>query len=84
MNRDFLQIAIVCILVLLCCACGQKRFEIIEKQCSSCHTPDIVYNTRRPIQEWKRVMHGMKVRGMDISPRQEKKIMDILKEHYTP
>ncbi len=84
MERGILPIAIACIIGLFCYACGQKRFEIIDKKCSSCHKPDIVYSTKRPIQEWKRVMHGMKVRGMDISPHQEKKIMDILKEHYTP
>jgi hypothetical protein len=42
----------------------------------------VVYAKKRTLGEWERLLYGMKVRGMDVTPSEEKAILDILSQSY--
>jgi len=47
-----------------------------------CHPLSVALNKNRDEEEWKRVIHGMKVRGLIITEDEERKILDYLKNNY--
>jgi hypothetical protein len=57
--------------------------ELIEQKCSTCHTSALVYQHKRSAAEWDRLLYGMKVRGLKVTPHEEKAIRDILSRSYT-
>jgi len=65
---------------LLLAGCGEEvdRIRIIEDNCGKCHKTDIVYLEKRSKNEWDRIVHGMKVRGLKVSESDEKRIMQEL------
>jgi hypothetical protein len=60
---------------------GGETYLIIEQKCSRCHSPQHVYAKKRTEDEWKRLMHGMKMRGLVVTPAEEQEIMNVLKEN---
>jgi hypothetical protein len=62
--------------------CGGKP-HIIEQKCSTCHPTSVVYERKRPVQEWDRLLSGMKARGLKVTPEEEKTIQEILSERYS-
>lgn len=65
-------------LTLLLSSCSQQTIPLIEQKCGTCHTATIVYQTRRTEEGWRQVMHGMKIRGMEITPEEEEQVFAIL------
>ena len=62
-------------------ATGGKTFPIIEQKCGTCHSAKSVYAKKRTEDDWKRVLHGMKMRGLKVTPDEEREIMNVLTEH---
>lgn len=62
---------------LLLSSCKQQ-IPLIEQKCGTCHSADIVYQTRRTAAGWRQTMHGMKLRGMVISAEEEEQVFTIL------
>jgi len=60
------------------CSDGIDRIPIVEEKCGKCHTTDQVYAKKRSSYEWSRVVHGMKVRGLVLSEKEEKQLMKQL------
>ena len=67
---------------LLLSSCGQQRIPLIEQHCGTCHSAQLVYQTRRTEEGWRQVMHGMKIRGMVITPEQEEQVYAILLREF--
>ena len=65
---------------LLIVGCGDRveRISIVEDKCGKCHKPDIVYLDKKTKAEWDRVVYGMKVRGLKITDKEEKLLMNEL------
>lgn len=61
----------------------EKKSAIIEQKCGSCHDSSVVYKHKRSLDEWNRLVFGMKARGMKVTPEEEKEIMKILSERYS-
>jgi len=63
--------------------CGEKftRYDIIEEKCSKCHKSELVYMKKTSRQDWERILHGMKVRGLRLTASEEKEVKDILFKH---
>jgi len=43
----------------------------------------MVYERKRRLNEWERLIHGMKVRGLKLSEAQEKLVMDEIDKNLT-
>lgn len=67
-----------CSAVITLSSCKQQRIPLIEQKCGTCHSASIVYQTRRTEADWRRTMHGMKVRGMEITEEEEEQVYEIL------
>jgi hypothetical protein len=78
-----IRLCLLMIVPVLLWACTGGKPEIIEKKCASCHPSAFVYQHKRPIQEWDRLLYGMKARGLKITPMEEKAIRDILSKDYS-
>jgi hypothetical protein len=72
----------VCAATLLLSSCGQQQIPLIEQKCGTCHSASVVYQTRRTEEGWRQVMHGMKIRGMVISPQEEEQVYAILLREF--
>ena len=57
--------------------------EIIERKCSSCHKSSVVYQKKRPMDEWKRLVHGMEARGLKVTEEEKQAILEILAKDYS-
>ena len=73
---------ILIVLPALLWGCGGKP-QIIEQKCSTCHPTSVVYEKKRPVQEWERLISGMKARRLKVTPEEEKAILEILSERYS-
>lgn len=62
---------------LLLSSCKQQ-IPLIERKCGTCHSATVVYQTRRTEEGWRQVMHGMKIRGMEITEEEEQQVLEIL------
>ena len=56
---------------------------LIEEKCSACHKTSVIYKQKRSLEEWERVIFGMKARGLKITPDEEKAVLEILLKHYS-
>jgi hypothetical protein len=70
------------VLTALIWGCGEKP-QLIEQKCSTCHLASLVYEKKRPIQEWDRILFGMKIRGLKVTVEEEKAIRETLSERYS-
>ncbi|MFO7811969.1 MAG: hypothetical protein R6V21_03295 [Pelovirga sp.] len=73
-----LLIVIAGSVILLLSSCGQQKIPLIEQHCGTCHSAGIVYQTRRTEAGWRQVMHGMKIRGMEITREEEEQVYAVL------
>jgi hypothetical protein len=77
----FIMTALILSSVVLS-GCEEKP-KIIEQKCGKCHDASVVYKHKRSMDEWDRLVFGMKVRGMKVTPEEEKEIMDVLANKYS-
>jgi hypothetical protein len=63
--------------------CTVSKPEIIEQKCSTCHPSALVYQQKRPLKEWDRLLYGMKARGLKVTPQEETGIREILASQYS-
>ncbi len=56
----------------------RQSVSLLEQKCGTCHSADLVYRSRYDVEGWKRVLHGMKMRGLKLDPQEEQDIMAIL------
>lgn len=80
-NLTRLWIAFTAVALLFGCTPGKP--QIIEQKCSSCHSTSNVYAKKRTLDEWGRLVYGMKVRGLKLTPEEEKQVMGALADHYS-
>ncbi len=73
-----LLIVIAGSVTLLLSSCGQQKIPLIEQHCGTCHSATVVYQTRRTEAGWRQVMHGMKIRGMEITREEEEQVYAVL------
>jgi hypothetical protein len=69
------------IIAVIFLGCTSKP-EIVERKCSNCHKTAVIYATKRTATEWKGVVHGMQVRGLKVTPEEEKAILEALVKDY--
>jgi hypothetical protein len=69
-------------LAALFLGCSAKP-QIIEQNCSRCHTSSYVYKQKRTMDEWGRLLTAMKARGLKLTPEEEKTVRDILSKNYS-
>jgi hypothetical protein len=74
----FFLIVGACSTLLLLTSCGQQKIPLIEEHCGTCHSASVVYQTRRTEAGWRQVMHGMKIRGMEITRDEEEQVYAVL------
>jgi hypothetical protein len=57
--------------------------EPIEQKCSTCHESSVVYEKKRTMVEWERLIYGH-VSGykLELSPDEKKAILEILEKDY--
>jgi hypothetical protein len=77
------NIPIFTIIPILFLGCTGGKPEIIEQKCSTCHPSALVYQQKRPMKEWDRLLYGMKARGLKITPQEEAGIRKILAGHFS-
>jgi len=56
--------------------------EIVEQKCSNCHKTAVIYAKKRTVTEWNGIVHGMQVRGLKVTPEEEKAILEALVKDY--
>jgi hypothetical protein len=69
-------------LAALFLGCTEKA-QIIEQKCSQCHSSSYVYKQKRTMEEWGRLLTGMKARGLKLTSEEEKTVTDILSKNYS-
>jgi hypothetical protein len=72
---------LVPIIVVIFLGCTSKP-EIVERKCSTCHKTSTIYAKKRTATEWKGVIHGMQIRGLKVTPEEEKAILEALVKDY--
>lgn len=77
-NRFYLFI-IIPFLLLGC----QGKPELIERKCSGCHKSSVVYDKKRTMAEWDRLVYGMEARGLVLSPDERKAVLSIIEKNYS-
>lgn len=60
-----------------------ERNKVIENHCGSCHPTTKVYSEKRSKKEWRRLVYGMKTRGLELTLQEEKKVFNVLFENYS-
>ena len=82
-ERYGLKMATSVLIPFIFLGCTGGKPEIIEQKCSICHSTTLVYQKKRPMAEWDRILFGMKARGLKITPREESEIRKILADRYS-
>jgi hypothetical protein len=77
------KMATFMIVTVIFLGCTVGKPEIIEQKCSTCHPSALVYQQKRPLKEWDRLLYGMKARGLKVTPQEEKGIREILASQYS-
>lgn len=83
MINRYLLIICTGLSLLLLSGCPGGKPEIIEKKCSTCHSASVVYAQKRTIDEWGRLVYGMKVRGLQLTPDEESQVLEALARYYS-
>ena len=84
MHLRFLLIVVAgAILVIFLSGCPRGKPEIIEQKCSPCHSTSVVYAQKRTVDEWGRLVHVMKVRGLQLTPDEERQVLGALAKYYS-
>ncbi len=68
---------------LLIGGCEQESYPFIEQQCGTCHSAAQVYQSRYSETGWRQVIHGMKLRGLELTAKEEEKLMNILLRDFS-
>lgn len=55
-------------------------YTIIESKCGRCHKSKIVYNKKRSLDDWKRMIYAMKTRGLIIIDSEQEEVLKVLNE----
>jgi len=59
-----------------------KKNEVIEEHCGTCHSTERVYKKKRTKDEWRKLVHGMKMRGLKLTKKEEKRVFEELFQKY--
>ena len=57
--------------------------EILEKQCNTCHTLEVIVAQRNDAAEWKRLVMNMIDRGAEITEEQVPVVVDYLATNWS-
>lgn len=68
---------LVFVSILISCS---NKYTIIEEKCGRCHKSENVYKKKRDMDEWKRIIYAMKLRGLQLNENEEKELFETLKE----
>ena len=64
-------------------SCQQEQVPLIEQKCGTCHSADIVYDSRYSEDGWRQVLHGMKIRGLKLTAAEERRMLEILVRDFS-
>lgn len=82
--RSFpVSVSLLILLLLQGCAdSDNNQLKLIKQKCGGCHSVDIVFKKKRDNEDWNRVIHGMKVRGLKLTEQEEKEAVGYLTKNY--
>jgi len=69
-------------LAALFLGCTEKD-QIIEQKCSQCHSSSYVYKQKRTMEDWDRLLTGMKARGLKLNSEEERAVREVLSKKYS-
>lgn len=79
----FIGLCSIWLLIMLAgTGCAQRKFDMIELKCNTCHASSYIYQKNRTIQDWDRVVFGMKSAGLVLTEQEEAAIKNILYTHF--
>jgi hypothetical protein len=81
-NTKVIRIWLSIVLGIFLSGCMEKP-RIIEQKCSTCHSSSYVYREKRTMNEWSRLINGMKARGLRLTPDEERDVMQALSNYYS-
>ncbi|MCX8084376.1 MAG: hypothetical protein N3C60_05580 [Calditerrivibrio sp.] len=55
---------------------------MVEHKCGTCHSVEVAIGKKRDKEDWKKVIHGMKIRGLKITEKEEQAILSYLIEYH--
>lgn len=82
LRLHLIRISAAAVLAAVLWGCPDGKPEIIEQKCSTCHSTSVVYAQKRTVDEWGRLVYGMKIRGLKLAPEEEKQVLGALAKHY--
>lgn len=65
-----------------CSKTDNSNNDLITQKCGLCHSLKVALDKNRDLEEWKKVIHGMKVRGLKITEREEEEVLNYLTKYY--
>ncbi|HPI93531.1 MAG TPA: hypothetical protein PLT09_07250 [Deltaproteobacteria bacterium] len=83
LRLHLIRISAITVLAAVLWGCPGGKPEIIEQKCSTCHSTSVVYAKKRTVDEWGRLVYGMKIRGLKLSAEEEKQVLGALAKHYS-
>ncbi|HWR69057.1 MAG TPA: hypothetical protein VN416_08555 [Desulfomonilia bacterium] len=81
--RDLFRFFVWAALASFLSGCPGGKTDIIEQKCSSCHSSSVVYAQKRTVDEWGRLVYGMKVRGLKLTPAEEEQVLGALGKYHS-
>jgi hypothetical protein len=81
-NTLVIVLIVVGALTILNTGCTREP-KLIEQKCSTCHKSSGVYVKKRPMLEWERLLYGMEIRGLKLTPDERRTILEILAKNYS-
>jgi hypothetical protein len=65
-------------LVLSACSLSPSGEELVQEECTRCHTLAPIQVTARPEHEWRNVVYRMVGLGADLSRREAERVIEYL------
>jgi mono/diheme cytochrome c family protein len=76
-------VALLVLFVVAACS-PQSGEELVEENCTGCHTATVIAVSSKTAHEWFNTVHRMKQLGADVSDREVDVIVEYLATNYGP
>lgn len=76
------SVNLVLFIIYGCTRTSKMEKDLLHQKCGLCHPLKVALDKNRSSDEWKRVIHGMKLRGLKINESEEREILEYLIENY--
>lgn len=71
-------------LVLGACSLSRSGEELVQEECTRCHTLAPIQVAARPEHEWRNTVYRMIVHGADLGRREAETVIEYLALNYGP